>query len=476
MQVYCSNCNTPHTISYDELKKLKEPVINCSGCEKKIKMQFCPGCGAFYSVTFSNIQPGNYRYRCRKCSTDFQITIPAEYPQTYTGNKTAPAFTRSRTVQTGPSSSAHREPVSAPLTSPDRPIPPAGNDITFMQNSINTFTVGELFAITATSFSIKKIIPAGAAVLLMLLIMRMIAMMQGAVTPSSFSGSGAAYLFFNLMPAAVLLSFYMAAAAIVSKVTLEKIFYNREPGWDTISIFALKKCPSIFICNIAALLFVNLILVLSGKIPMLGPLLFAAAFFPVYVLSIFIALLLIAGIWFYPPVTAHRENGMLRNMANLMLFIKKHNISLLYMIPAASMLALVTFAVVFIIHSFALTLTITMSKALLSGDASSIFSGIPVIFVKISGASLGGTNGSIFRELGSDLTAVHRLGGMLIGASMTLITVLLLSIFFSITATISTHIYIMMERGLTVDDKRKALTMFILCMFLAVIVMIKKIM
>lgn len=476
MQVYCSNCNTPHTISYEEIKRLREPVINCSGCDKKIKMQFCPGCGAFYSITFSNIQPGNYRYKCRRCSMEFPIIIPAAYPQAPAIDKQSKPVMRAKPGTQGPDSPAYREQAPAQGPGAERAAANAGSGITFMQNSINTFTVGELFSITATSFSRKKLIPAAAAVLVMIILVRLTAMTRGMAASASLAGTGAAYILFSLMPAALILSFYMVAAAVISKVTLEKIFYNREPQWDSIVFFALKKCPAIFICNAAAMILVSLVLILFGKIPLVGPLFFAVAFFPVYILSIVIAILVFAGIWFYPPVTAHRESGIFMNLKELLYFLKKHNLTLLYMIPVASMLALVTFAVVFMIHSFALTLTIAMSKAILSGDAAAIFSGIPAIFVKISGAALGGINGSIFRELSSELTIAHRLGGLILGASMTMISVLLISVFFSITATISTHIYIMMERGLTVDDRRKALTMFILFMFLAVIVMLKKIM
>ena len=463
MQVYCSNCNTPHTISHEELKGLRNLVINCSGCDKKIKIQFCPGCGAFYSITFSNIQPGSYRYQCRKCGIEFQITIPglSGTGAVKTMSSAAPAKQAGPSLRTpGPSESR------APLRE---------NDITFMQNSINTFTVNELFSITATAFSIKKIVPAAVAALVMLLLVRLITMLQGIFPAALHQGRDAAYLLLNLVPAAVLLSLYMAAAVVVSKVTLERIFHNRDAGWNALALFALKKCPAIIFCNVTALILVSAALFVFGKIPLLGPLMFSVAFFPVYVFSILTALLIFAGVWFYPPITAHRESGMIMNLKNLILFIKKHNLTLLYTIPVASMLALVTFAVVFIIHTFALSLTITLSKAVLSGDVSAAFSGIPVIFVKISESALGGINGSVFRELGSGLTMVHTFSGIILGASMTLITVLLISIFFSVTATISTHIYIMLERGLTVDDKRKALTMFILFMFLAVIVMARKV-
>ncbi len=472
MQVYCSNCNTAHSITHEEMKRLKEPVINCSGCEKKIKMQFCPECGAFYSITFSNIQPGNYRYRCKKCSSGFMITIPAAVTSPVPVVKPQQTFMPSPAAPKPAEKSADTKTAAQPVKSP---APEAKSEITFMQNSINTFTVGELFSITGTSFSMKKLIPSAAAALFMLLLVRIFTSVQGMIPVSFFSGSATASVLFNLLPATILFSFYTVAAAMVSKVTLERIFYNREPDWDSIVKFALKKCPAILACNVTAILLINLMLVLFGKIPLMGPLLFSLVFLPVYLLSVIAVMIFMAGLWFYPPIAAHRESGMFMNLRDLFVFIKKHNLALLYMIPVAAMLTAVTFAAIFAIHSIALTLTVTLSKAVLSGDASAIFSGIPALFIKISESSLSGINSSIFRQLAGDLTAAHYMGGFIIGTCMAVISILLMSLFFSVTATVSTHIYIMMERGLTVDDKRKALTLFILFMFLAVFILARKI-
>ncbi len=470
MLVYCSNCNTPHTISHEELRRLREPVINCSGCDKKIKMQFCPGCGAFYSVTFSNIKPGNYRYRCRKCSLNFLITIPAGYPGTVKENK--PSVKNSSLADAplpGTTAMINR---AGTFTSREESLT---DGITLRRNSISTFAINELFSLTATSFSIKKILPASLSVLIMIMLVHLFTMLQGIAAPVHADGQGKFFILFTLIPAALLISFYMAAASVISKVTLKKIFYNSEPSWNSIAVFAMTKSPVILLCNTAAILLLNLGLVLFGKIPMIGPLLFAVAFLPVYVLSTCIALLVVAGIWFYPPLTAHRGKGMFSNLKDFLLFMKKHNLTLLYMVPAAAMIALTVFAVIFAIHSLALTLTITLLKVLPGADASAIFSGIPALLIKTSEFSFSGINASIFRELSSDISVIQRVAGFVIGASMTVITVLLISLFFSITATISTHIYIMMERGITLDDRRKALTMFILILFLTSLIMLRRI-
>jgi len=172
MLVYCSNCNTPHTISHEELRRLREPVINCSGCDKKIKMQFCPGCGAFYSVTFSNIKPGNYRYRCRKCSLNFLITIPAGYPGTVKENK--PSVKNSSLADAplpGTTAMINR---AGTFTSREESLT---DGITLRRNSISTFAINELFSLTATSFSIKKILPASLSVLIMIMLVHLFTML-----------------------------------------------------------------------------------------------------------------------------------------------------------------------------------------------------------------------------------------------------------------------------------------------------------
>jgi transcription elongation factor Elf1 len=81
MQVFCSNCNTAHEVSRYQAGDKDRSVIHCRRCDKKIKLQFCPHCGSFYSITFANIKSGRYKYRCRKCMKDFAIEFSEEFSE-----------------------------------------------------------------------------------------------------------------------------------------------------------------------------------------------------------------------------------------------------------------------------------------------------------------------------------------------------------------------------------------------------------
>jgi hypothetical protein len=141
MQIFCSNCNTAHDVTYSQANSSESSVINCKKCDKQIKFQFCPHCGAFYSITFSNIKHGRYRYSCRKCMKDFAIefkpkeTIKKEEIKPTPEKKSSPSIT---------------EPDETILVSKTR------EPVSFMNNSINTFSAAELFKAASEAFTIKK--------------------------------------------------------------------------------------------------------------------------------------------------------------------------------------------------------------------------------------------------------------------------------------------------------------------------------
>jgi hypothetical protein len=80
----------------------------------------------------------------------------------------------------------------------------------------------------------------------------------------------------------------------------------------------------------------------------------------------------------------------------------------------------------------------------------------------------------LFRQLSINLGMTHHVSGFILGIIMMLITTLLLSAGVSLTATISSHIYIVMERGLTIDDKKKGAVFLILTLMLSVMLLLKK--
>jgi len=464
MQVFCSNCNTAHDVTYAQANDVDASVITCRKCSKKIKFQFCPHCGAFYSITFSNIKHGKYKYSCKRCMKDFaiefkpkEISRPAAIPEkeTLPGQK------------------------HEPITGPDEEVIVSKTDtpVSFISNSINTFSAGELFKSVSEAFTAKKIIISAAGVICMLLVIQLFSSIESllvkpgtaAITP--FAGS-----LINLFPMAIIFSFYTLFASVVSKITLDRIFHSKETSTEEIIRFTLKTGPGVFAGNIIILLSISSLLILFGKIPFLGPLLFSLAFLPVYLMSIAVFILCFIGLWFYPPISAHRENGIFNNFKNLVMFIKKHNLNIIFMIPVILLVAAITFSLIFFIHLSAFSLSIAMSKWLLNQDASMIFSSIPALFIKASESTFAGLNSGIFKELNSSLLMTHHMGGFILGVILLAITVFLLSLALSITATISSHIYIVMERGISIDDRKKAVVLFILMMLMTLLIMFRKLM
>lgn len=464
MQVFCSNCNTAHEVTYEQANNSDTSVISCRKCSKQIKFQFCPHCGAFYSITFSNIKHGRYKYSCKKCMKDFAIEFkPKEISR--------PAPVRKNVIETP-------APV---ITEPEQKqeviVSKTEEPVSFMSNSINTFSAGELFKSASEAFTLKKMIVSSAGVIIMLLVIQLFSSIEsllvkpGASAVTPFAGS-----LINLFPMAIIFSFYTLFASVVAKITLDRIFYSKETGTDAIIRFTFKTGPGVFAGNILILLTVSSILILFGKIPFLGPLLFSLAFLPVYLMSIAIFILCFIGLWFYPPISAHRENGIFANIKNLMMFIKKHNLNIIFMIPVILLVAAVTFSLIFFIHLSAFSLSIAMSKWLLNNEASMIFSSIPALFIKASESTFAGLSSGIFKELNTSLLMTHHMGGFILGVILLGITVFLLSLAVSITATVSSHIYIVMERGISIDDRKKAVVLFILMMLMTLLIMFRRIM
>ncbi len=518
MQVFCSNCNTAHEVTYSQANNINSSVIHCKKCDKRIKLQFCPYCRAFYSITFSNIKSGRYRYSCRKCMKDFSIeftaeeqSFPEELKKTEPVRQTGSYTTQEKPVNSFPAPDrpvqqyrSHQEPVQH-FTAPDRPVQQfmpeedkqsfttadrqvradtvqengsnttaIEEPVSFINNSINTFTSGELFKSASEGFTLKKILASAAGIVLLFITLRFFNLAEGMLFKHATSINPFAGSVINLFPLAIIFSFYTLFASVVSKITLDRIFHSKETGNGEIVRFALTTGPGVFAGNIIILLMLCALLIMFGKIPFYGPLLFSLAFLPVYLLSVAIFILCFIGLWFYPPVSAHREKGIFGNIKNLFLFIKKHNLNIIFMIPVILLVTSITFSLIFIIHISAFSLTMAMSKWLLNQDASAIFSSIPSLFIKASETAFTGLGPEMFKELNTSLLMTHHAGGFILGIVFIAITLLLMSLAVSITATVSSHIYIVMERGISIDDRKKAVVLFILMILMVLIAMFRR--
>lgn len=458
MRIICSNCNTGQELALETKSDNKNPVIKCKVCDKKIKIQFCPHCSAFYSVTFSNIKTGNYRYKCRKCNKNFVINFDhtisesesiQENSTETTGNMNAGIPHVQKELQ------QHHLPRKKEEKQIEKGTSPLSGE------GINSFTINEIFRAMAGSFSWNKIAAAAAGAAFILLATRLFIFLSMHFFTTPMSGTITGVLI-TLFPLAIIFSFYLLTASVIAKITLNETMSGEKIHAPELAHFTCAAAPSVLLSNAILIIAAASLLILFGKIPVLGPLLFALIFLPVYTTGVVLTLLVVIGFWFYAPIAAHRDNGIKANIKNLMLFIKKHNLNLIFIIPAMILLSSIVFGVIYIIHTAALTLTVRLSGDLLGNDSGMMLSSAPASIVKAAEPALAGTGGSAFRGLYDSLTFSHTSGGVILGASLFLLTAILFAIFITVTATLSTHVYIMMERGIYMDDRKKAGVMIIL--------------
>jgi DNA-directed RNA polymerase subunit RPC12/RpoP len=470
MRIICSNCNTGQDFALETKSDNKNPVIKCKACDKKIKIQFCPHCSAFYSVTFSNIKSGNYRYKCRKCGKNFVINFnhAAEESQSIEGTST-------ETENNMNTEFPHEQkPVEEHHLPGKKEEEKNENGVSPLSGKgINSFSLNEILRAMAGAFAWNKIAAASAGAALMLLLTRLFIFLSinifTAPMPGTVQGTA-----LTLFPMAIIFSFYLLTASVIAKITLKEVMAGEKIHTPGLVHFTCTAAPSVLLSNAILILAAASLFILFGKIPVLGPVLFGLIFLPVYTAGVVLTLLVIIGFWFYAPIAAHRDNGIKANLKNLILFIKKHNLNLIFIIPAMTLLSSIVFGGIYIIHTAALTLAVKLSGALLGNDSGVLLSTAPASVVKAAEPFLAGSGGSAFRGLYDSLTFSHTAGGIILGMSLFLLAVILSALFISVTATLSTQVYIMMERGIYMDDRRKAGVMIILAAAAASALLIKR--
>lgn len=464
MRILCSNCSTGQEITLDTKSGNRNPVVKCISCDKKIKIQFCPHCNAFYSVTFSNIKNGDYKYKCRKCGKSFIINFDDTIkPHTHKEKPVPEDRKLKQSIPPQTETPAKEEThINTNLETPDP----------FSGKGISSFSLNELLRVTAEAFTFPKIAAASAGAAVMLIVFRLYLYYTTQLMHAPVSAASGTFL--TLFPLAILFSFYILTASIIARATINSLTSHIETGTPELTLFAFRTAPSVLLSNAFLLIALSALLILFGKIPVLGPILFSLVFLPVYLAGIALTLLAITGFWFYGPVAAHRDNGIIANLKNLMLFIKKHNLNLIFIIPAMTLFSSIIYGVIYIIHTAALTFSFTISGAVLGESSRAFLSSAPSALIKSAEGAIAGTGGSVFKGLFAETTIAHTAGGLIIGMSLFILSILLLAIFVSVTATLSTHVYIMMERGIYMDDRKKSAVMIILAATAASAFIIKK--
>ena len=195
----------------------------------------------------------------------------------------------------------------------------------------------------------------------------------------------------NMVPFAFVFSIYILSAAVISRITMDSIDSRPPiPGGRLLEFLGRSFIP-VFIANIALFLAIELVLILFGRIPVVGPVLFALMFLPIYAASICVILIVAVGFWFYPPIIAASSGGMTA-LPGMFTFIRRQNFSLAYTVPLMAIITAVTFAAIYLLHYGSFSLSMFLAKNVLAEEGEKIFSAVPPSFLSISDLTIMGSD------------------------------------------------------------------------------------
>ena len=309
MQVNCSNCHSNYSYDNKDATGLNRSIITCSKCNNFIKIILCPHCKSFYSVTFTTVDSPRYRFQCKKCSKSFVVDFPV-IKEPLKKNKIETKDKKNEKVkvkaQKGKDILTHKAVTKKPESKKENRQKPR---IVFKGKTLTGFSVKEVFSICFTSFRLSKIIAAAFFIISIIMLLTLFNGLETAILANfDISNSRNIKSFVQLFPFAIIFSFYILSAALISRITLEEIFNNRKLSIKNSLVFLTDILGSVLISNITVLVLLNSIFLLFGMIPGVGPVIFSLLFFPIYIFSFLIISVSVLGFWFYPPIIAFRNS------------------------------------------------------------------------------------------------------------------------------------------------------------------------
>lgn len=475
MQVTCASCKTTYNLTPEQVRSLSYSILPCTTCSKFIKITTCPHCNSYYSITFTSAQQSHYRLTCERCAKPFVIDFPvikdASKNVNPPANKQRHRLSFFRKIISGKKESAPRAAApprySSAFTS-NRPMAPSQTG--------QSVTLGNLLLICGTAFTVQKLVVASVAILCAFVSVLGGNWLIGNLIDSGFiTGNEYIKSLLSIIPFAIVFFWYIMASAGISRLTMDGL--KQSPGFaiSPTGMFLLKAIGPILFFNIIIFMIIDLIFVLFGKIPVIGPVLFAVMFLPLYITSLCSVILLAIGFWFYPPIIADSIPGGKSPFVNLFRFIREQNFSLVYTIPLMVIITAGTFGVVYLMHYGSLSLSVFLSKSILGDEGIKVFASIPSTLLQLSDLALIGSDSGLYKSFLTTMVMSHTMGGFIMGIIFSVISILLFASFISITATLSTSLYIMMEKKVDMDDSNKIKLLVLLVLILLCIFLVKKI-
>ena len=485
MIIGCTNCKAQYSLSIEEIQNLNSSVFKCKKCKKLIKITRCPHCKSYYSITYTKATKDKYQINCLKCKQSFSADFPNNIDEKTNYNLPQKEETNKKaTVLKTKEESGIKKKLFENLGLQEKTVlstkkpakrfkkNPALNGI----KKQNDFNIQELLAIGAEAITFSKLLVSSLGVVSIVFFL----FIYNSLTNLLFSGGPSAlhpYInsFLNLIQLALIFFMFTLVSAAISKITIDNMKNPLMSAHAGITQFILQSIPSMALVNFSILAIINLLLILFGEIPIIGPIFFSLLFLPIYIISILIVVVISIGFWFYPPIVAAIQPGVMNNIREFISFIRRQNFRLIYIIPIMAIITSLIFSVLYFFHYGSLSITMLISNTILSEDGVKIFAAIPTPLLQISDMSMFGSHSGLFRSFVSDLILTHHIGGIIIGVVFSAISLFLLSLFISIVGTLSAHVFIMIEKGVDSDDSNKIRLLTILILFLITLFLFKKV-
>jgi uncharacterized membrane protein/transcription elongation factor Elf1 len=469
----CTGCDSGYSLTRGEAAKLPGSVMTCATCGKKIKIAFCPDCGTSYSITFSAPMKQRYTLKCRRCSSDFPIEFP-EIRDALPKHPPAPPAERKVPV-------AVNKP-SAPPVKRERIIIEersrgnrGGVDTGHLLSLPDRSFLQGFPALLAGVFGIRRLGFAAAAVIALFVLLGVTDLAESTLQNAALVKGNTFLLhllnFFSIFAISFILTL---SNTVMARLCLGEL----DPKIDTaprgIIVFAAARVLPVLAGNVALLLALNALLVIFGAIPLVGPILYALLFLPVYVLSVATVLVSAVAFWFYPPVLAY-HGAVASGITEFSRFIKKHALNLVLVVPVLVIITAIFTALLNLVHQGAMTLLLAVSRGVLGNEAGRIFSAVPFGLQRaVNFPQMLSSLRSLRLFLGDLLFSYHA-GALILGLTLGVISVALLSVVFSFIGSLAAHSYFLLENRRQMDARKKIELLVVVFLVLAVLFLFKKV-
>ncbi len=462
MRITCAGCATVYNLTPGEIERLPGAILPCRGCGKYIKVTTCPRCDAIYSITFSAPARNRYTLTCERCARPFVIDFPpikdatsnqGQHEKIITRFFSTPFFKKRKKVAP---QVAKRQEGAPPLHSPK--IEGRGG-----------FALQDFLTASARSLEPSKLIIAGSAFIAGSIIIfaynRFIGLLYYSGAPGGQPIQDSVNTIIHLFPFVLLLLIYLASASAIAKIELGRDRPTGVTGPRGFLRHLGSTIGPVILASTAILAALYLILALFGAIPLVGPLLFAILFLPLYAASLATVVLLAIALWFFPPIVASTGPGPRTVLKAFLRFIRRHGAGLAYAVPLLTIITATASSVVLILHQTAVSLAIGFSSNALGAVEGSYFPATPSPLMSLADLAMIGSVKGSYRAVVDILLSSHPAAGFVIASALSLITVFLFTLLLSFTATISTHVYSLME-GSNDSNDRDRIRLLLLAMLL----------